>query len=130
MNNNVIEDVIKRTFAGTISFPEVISLLSEEGFVSYHVDYLRGENRYYHANDETISKRPDHKFPKGAKEFSPEKLQAIIRKTQAGSAKYPEFLEESAAAGCVYYIVFMTGKKVIYFGRDGSQHVEHFPGGK
>jgi hypothetical protein len=30
-------------------------------------------------------------------------------------------------AGCSHYEVFITGKKVIYLGRDGGQHVELFP---
>jgi hypothetical protein len=30
-------------------------------------------------------------------------------------------------AGCSHYEVFISGKKAIYFGRDGSQHIELFP---
>jgi len=31
------------------------------------------------------------------------------------------------AAGCVGYFVQIMGRCVIYFGRKGESHVEHFP---
>jgi hypothetical protein len=31
------------------------------------------------------------------------------------------------AAGTVYYIAYLTGKQVIYFGRKGEFHIEKFP---
>lgn len=127
MNNSLIEQLVEGSFKGTITFPEVVKKLLEDGFESYHVDYLAGESRYYHTNGETLTKKTEHRFPDVAQTFYPERLQAIIRKVQAGNASYPEFLNESAAAGCVYYIVSLKGKMVRYFGRDGGEHIEHFP---
>jgi uncharacterized protein YbcV (DUF1398 family) len=33
-------------------------------------------------------------------------------------------------AGVIAYWAFLTGRKVIYFGRKGESHVEDFPGAK
>jgi uncharacterized protein YbcV (DUF1398 family) len=41
--------------------------------------------------------------------------------------QYREFLQRVMAAGCSHYEVFITGKQAIYFGRDGSYHIEKFP---
>jgi hypothetical protein len=35
-----------------------------------------------------------------------------------------------ALAGCVGYHVFITGKRVVYYGRQGDQQIEYFPGAK
>ena len=55
---------------------------------------------------------------------------AAIRAAQADKIRYPEFMKRSAAAGVIAYWAFLTGRKVIYFGRKGEFHVEDFPGAK
>lgn len=119
---------MEQTWAGTVTFPEVVKKLLEDRVSSYHVDYLRGEARYYHVDGESIVEKFEHLHPAVANDFNPERLQALIKKVQAGDAKYPEFVNESAAAGCAYYIVYMNGRKVRYFGKDGAEHLEPFPG--
>jgi uncharacterized protein YbcV (DUF1398 family) len=128
MNENVVKEVITQTLSGTIAFPEVVRLLSNEGFDSYHVDFLRGEGRYYHHTGESLQEKFDHEFPPIAENFSAEGVQAAIRRILAGSSRYPDFIRECASAGCAYYIVYLTGKKVRYLGRNGGEHVEYFPG--
>jgi uncharacterized protein YbcV (DUF1398 family) len=39
-------------------------------------------------------------------------------------------MKRSAAAGVIGYWAFLSGRKVIYFGRKGELHVEEFPGAK
>jgi uncharacterized protein YbcV (DUF1398 family) len=65
-----------------------------------------------------------------AEEFSSSGLIAAIRGAQTDTIRYPEFMKRSAAAGVVAYWAFLTGKKVIYFGRKGEIHIEEFPGAK
>jgi uncharacterized protein YbcV (DUF1398 family) len=60
-------------------------------------------------------------------EFSSSGLIAAIRGAQADTIRYPEFMKRSAAAGVIAYWAFLTGKKVIYFGRKGEIHIEEFP---
>ena len=54
-------------------------------------------------------------------------LVAAIRGAQADTVRYPEFVKRSTAAGVIGYWAFLTGKRVIYFGRKGEQHIEEFP---
>jgi uncharacterized protein YbcV (DUF1398 family) len=62
-----------------------------------------------------------------AAEFSSAALVTAIRGAQADTVRYPEFVKLSAAAGVIGYWAFLTGKRVIYFGRKGEQHIEEFP---
>jgi uncharacterized protein YbcV (DUF1398 family) len=62
-----------------------------------------------------------------AAEFDNAGLVAAIRGAQADTVRYPEFVKRSTAAGVIGYWAFLTGKKVIYFGRKGEQHIEEFP---
>jgi len=62
-----------------------------------------------------------------APDFSAGDLVAAIRGAQADTVRYPEFVRLSTAAGTVGYWAFLTGKRVIYFGRKGEQHIEEFP---
>jgi uncharacterized protein YbcV (DUF1398 family) len=55
---------------------------------------------------------------------------AAIRGAQTDTIRYPEFMKRSAAAGVIAYWAFLSGRKVIYFGRKGELHVEEFPGAK
>ena len=65
-----------------------------------------------------------------AEEFSTSDLVAAIRGAQADTIRYPEFMKRSAAAGVIAYWAFLTGRKVIYFGRKGELHIEEFPKAK
>ena len=63
-------------------------------------------------------------------EFSAEKIERINQRVQAGQAARPDFVRERAAGGCACYIVYIHGKKVRYFGREGGEYVQHFPGSR
>ena len=65
-----------------------------------------------------------------AEEFSKAGIVAAIRGAQSDTIRYPEFMKQAAAAGVIAYWAFFTGKKVIYFGRQGEMHIEEFPGAK
>jgi uncharacterized protein YbcV (DUF1398 family) len=62
-----------------------------------------------------------------AREFSASGVEQAVRRAQRGEIFYPEFLKQTFAAGCVGYFVQITGQHVIYFGRNGEQHIERFP---
>ena len=59
-----------------------------------------------------------------------DKVKATIKKIQAGEINYNTFSEEIIQAGCCFYIAYLSGRRVIYFGREGEFHIEHFPGAK
>lgn len=59
--------------------------------------------------------------------FNVEGVISAIRGAQNDKVIYPEFLRLTIYAGCIGYIVWITGKQVSYFGRQGELHIEHFP---
>lgn len=44
--------------------------------------------------------------------------------------KFRDFSRRAAEAGAAGYFAFLRGQRVTYFGRQGDQHVEWFPGAK
>ncbi len=65
-----------------------------------------------------------------AERFSSAELVAAIRRAQRDTIRYPEFMKRASAAGVIAYGAFLTGRKVIYFGRQGEFRVEEFPQAK
>jgi uncharacterized protein YbcV (DUF1398 family) len=128
MNQVLLKEMIDRALAGTITFPEVLAALGREGVEAYHVDFLRNEWRYYAAGGDSFATPVPFLHGGVAATFSAEALHAINQRVQAGAARFADFVREGTAAGCAYYIVYLNGKKVRYFGRDGGEHVQHFPG--
>jgi uncharacterized protein YbcV (DUF1398 family) len=130
MNHTVIQELIRKALAKEITFREILAALGKEGVESYHVDFLRSESRYYATSGESLVTGVALAHDGVAAKFSAEKLERINQKVQAGQACFPDFVKEGTSAGCAYYIVFVNGKKVRYFGRDGGEHVQHFPGSR
>lgn len=130
MNESVIRPLLEKSLARQISFPEILSILINEGVEAYHVDFLRNECRYYSQDGESFSLSIPFKHEGVAPCFSQEKLDAINRKVQTGDATFSDFVREGCASGCAYYIVYLNGRKVRYFGRNGDEHIQHFPNPK
>jgi uncharacterized protein YbcV (DUF1398 family) len=113
--------------AGNLVFPEVVRRLMEAGVESYFIDFSNGNETFYlrsggsHVGKMTVAPEAV------AEEFSSSGIVAAIRGAQSDSIRYPEFVKQATAAGVVGYWAFLTGKKVIYFGRKGELHVEEFP---
>jgi uncharacterized protein YbcV (DUF1398 family) len=130
MNQAVIQELIRKALANEITFREILATLGKEGVESYHVDFVRNELRYYATNGESPLTAAALLHGGVAAEFSAEKIEHINKRVQAGQASYPDFVAEGAAAGCVYYIDYLDGEKVRYFGRDGGEHLQQFPGSR
>jgi|SRR5580698_134872 uncharacterized protein YbcV (DUF1398 family) len=130
MNHAVIQNLIRKALARQITFTEILASLIKEGVESYHVDFLRNEFRCYATSGESLVSGAALVHDGVAAQFSAEKLERINQKIQAGQAAYPDFVKEGTAAGCACYIVYLNGKKVRYFGRDGEEHVQQFRGSR
>ncbi|MGA7915480.1 MAG: DUF1398 family protein [Candidatus Acidiferrales bacterium] len=130
MNQAVFQELIAKALAAKITFAGILAALVREGIESYHVDFLRNEFRYYAKNGESFVTPAALVHDGVAAEFSAEKLEAINKRVQAGQAVYADFVREAPAAGCAYYIVYLQGKKVRYFGRDGDEYIQYFPGSR
>jgi len=86
--------------------------------------------RTFYMPDGTSERVLTHKSPQSAQVFSAQGVEAAVRAIQRGEIRYQEFCARIAQAGCVGYHVFLGGRRVVYYGRNGDQHVEYFPGAK
>ena len=128
MEIQLIHDVSIATQRGEMTFPQVVARLLEAGVESYLVDFASGRKTYYLADGGTHTESLILEKSPVAADFSAAGLVAAIRGAQADTVRYPEFVRRSTAAGTVGYWAFLTGRRVIYFGRKGEQHIEEFPG--
>jgi uncharacterized protein YbcV (DUF1398 family) len=110
-----------------LTFPEVVMKLMAAGIEHYHADLQRSEKAYF-LPDGRFEVIPAHKveIPIAAT-FSASGVDAAVRAVQAGQVKYREFCARIAAAGCCAYIVSLSGRRAVYYGRTGETHVELFP---
>jgi uncharacterized protein YbcV (DUF1398 family) len=127
MSADVIHEVMTKTQAGEMIFPEVVAKLLGAGVESYFVDYAMGTERIYMADGTTRNEAMTLPRRPIAEEFSDARLVEAIRGAQADTIRYPEFARRAVEAGVIGYWAYLTGRKVIYFGRKGEAHVEEFP---
>jgi len=127
MDVNIIKECTERSLTGTIQFPEVVMKLIEAGTERYICDLVGFKKLYYGKNDETHADSFNFDALKIAATFDAGEIKNAIIDSQQNHIDYKTFLRRIISAGCCHYEVFLTGKKAIYFGRDGSQHTEHFP---
>jgi uncharacterized protein YbcV (DUF1398 family) len=93
----------------------------------YHADYSRQEITYYMSDGNSLVVAAPHPSHATAAEFSALAVEAAVRQSQRNEHSYLDFIRKTMNAGCVGYFVQITGRRVIYFGRNGESHVEHFP---
>lgn len=122
-----IQKCAHESHEGLLTFPEVLGRLVEVGVESYCVDYRNQSTTYYLSNNEAVSISMPIPTIEISNSFNQETVVLAIRGAQSDAIRYPEFLKLTMSAGCVGYIVWITGKHVSYFGRRGEVHVEHFP---
>jgi uncharacterized protein YbcV (DUF1398 family) len=127
MELSQIQNLLAQTLAAQVTFPQILQTLTAAGYESYHVDLLRHEYRYYQPDGRSHRVTPDLPPHPAAQAFNTVGVQAAIRLSQAGKIQYREFIRLALEAGCVYYVVYLTGRKVVYFGRHGETHTENFP---
>lgn len=123
----IIQECARGALIGELNFPEIIGKLAEIGVERYHADYSRQEITYYMPDGDSLVISTPHPFHSVSVEFAAPSVVAAIRQSQQNEHTYLDFIRKTMSAGCVGYFVQLTGRRVIYFGRDGDSHVEHFP---
>ncbi len=124
---DVIQKCARGALTGEMTFPEIVGRLSEIGVERYHADYSRQEITYYLADGKSLVVATLHPSHATSMTFSASAVEAAVRESQRNEHTYQDFIQKTMAAGCVGYFVQITGRRVMYFGRDGDLHVEHFP---
>jgi len=133
MNENaiaVVRDCTEGSDRGDMTFPQVVEKLMAAGVERYRADLARAEKTYYLPNGESVVIAAKSLRRATATAFSGKGVEAAVRDAQARRIGYGEFCERIAEAGCVDYIVSLTGRRAVYFGRTGESHVEPFPAGR
>lgn len=131
MNTQLITVAAHATLNGTKPFPEIVGLLIEAGVEFYHVDYLALSKTYYSGDGATVGTPiPLENLPDVAADFDAEALRANIRDSQQNHQSWPDFTARAMRGGVQGYFAFLRGQRVTYFGRQGDQHTEWFPGAK
>ena len=113
--------------AGTLTFPQVVGMLAGAGVERYHTDLQRAEKTFYLPDGESCVIRTRAVDGRVAADFDAAGVEAAVRVIQKGQIDYLEFCERIAAAGCASYIVSLSGRRAVYYGRTGETFVEPFP---
>ncbi|HEY3789534.1 MAG TPA: DUF1398 family protein [Urbifossiella sp.] len=122
-----IQGCARGALTGELAFPEIVGRLSQLGVERYHAEYSRQEITYYLPDGDSLVVATPHQSHTTSAEFSTLAVEAAVRQSQRNEHTYLDFIRKTMAAGCVGYFVQITGRRVIYFGRNGDSHVEHFP---
>ncbi len=129
MNAATIEKLASATLDGSMPFPEIVGRLIEEGVEYYLVDYRALRFTFYGvAGGVVVAPLQFEGLPEINETFEPAGLRAAILDSQSRGQKFRDFSVRAMRAGVQSYYAFLRGKRVLYLGRQGDQHVEWFPG--
>jgi len=115
--------------AGTMTFPQIVGRLMQEGFESYAIDFRRKCATYYLSDGDSIELATDKIEEPIAAAFDTNSIISAIREAQqlVEGYSYKGFCRKVMAAGCAGYVVSFSGRRAVYFGRTAETHVEAFP---
>lgn len=127
MNYEVVKECTELSEKEKILFPDVIARLNEAGVELYYADLLNATKTYYSKNEAfSVPCMLNHE-KKVSDVFNANQVIQAIRYSQSGQIKYQEFIKQVMDAGVFSYFVFIQGRKAIYYGKKGEQHIEEFP---
>jgi uncharacterized protein YbcV (DUF1398 family) len=122
-----IEECNRLNFEGKIGFGENVKRLLAAGVIWYYVDLVQLKKTSYGPTDAYTEGMPLTNPGKTGSEFSERAIAGATAAIQGKEIDYQEFLRRLIAGGCVYYAIFMKGRKMVYVGNLGENHVEDFP---
>ena len=131
MNATIISKLAKATQDGSIPFPEIVGRLMDEGIEYYQVDYRTLQLTFYGTvGGVVVAPLIFDNLPEVGEAFDLIGLRAAIHDSQVNGQKFHDFSVRAMSAGVQSYYAFLSGKRVMYLGRLGDQHIEWFPGAK
>ncbi|QIL72267.1 DUF1398 family protein [Diaphorobacter sp. HDW4B] len=129
MDADVITSLATATLDGSLPFPEIVGKLLSQGVEYYHVDYASNSFTFYSQAGATIHAGLVFEgLPGIATEWNLAALKAAIVDSQQHGQDFRQFCVRAKRAGVQGYFAFLRGRRVLYLGRAGDQHVEWFPG--
>lgn len=131
MNADTVSSLAKATLDGSLPFPQIVGKLVAEGVEYYHVDYAAMTFTFYGSSGSTVTSPLTFEgLPSISENFDATALKAAIVDSQQHGQKFRVFCDRAMGAGVKGYFVFLRGQRVTYFGRQGDQHTEWFPGAR
>lgn len=129
MDAKNIQQLAAATLEGSMPFPEIVGRLIEEGVEYYLVDYRALRFTFYGVSGGVVvAPLQFERLPEVNSNFDLSSLRAAFHDSQSHRQKFRDFCSRAMAAGVQGYYAFLRGKRVLYMGRQGDQHVEWFPG--
>lgn len=125
----IAHEAVEAAATGSLDFGQIVGLLMNSGFDGYLVDFRSGTQTFYLPDGQSHGVGIHRTETPVAVSFDAESVREAIREAQTKAAGYTyhAFCEKVARAGCAGYLVTFSGKRVLYFGRDGQTHTEFFP---
>ena len=111
----------------SLTFPQQLKMLAEVGVEGYYTDLRRNRKIYYLPDGDSLKSNAQPIGVVIPERFDPAGVVAAVKQSQAGGLTYKDFCKKVMAAGCSCYVVSLLGRRVVYLGRTGETHVEHFP---
>ena len=131
MNTQLITAAAHATLHAEKPFPQIVGMLIEAGVEFYHVDYLALRKTFYSGEGAIVSLSiPIEGLSQVALDFDAEALRSNICDSQQNGQSWRDFSLRAMNGGVQGYFAFLRGQRVTYFGRQGDQHTEWFPGAK
>ena len=127
MNIGLVKECMAASLSGKTNFGEMVMKLKEANVERYIIDLIGLNQLTYGINGEYLLASLRFVNPsKPSKSFNSPGIKKAIQDSQQKKIDYPTFLRTIMAAGCCHYEVYIHGRKAIYFGCDGSHHIENF----
>ncbi|WP_286355030.1 DUF1398 family protein [Geothrix oryzae] len=131
MDANKVLKAAQATLTGSMPFPEIVARLIGNGVEYYYVDYASRLFTFYSTEGAVVQAPLSFEdLPAISEDFDKASLRAAIVDSQQHGQKFRDFSKRAVAAGVQGYFAFLRGQRVTYFGRQGDQHTEWFPGAK
>jgi len=121
------QDRLQEVLSKGGTFTDLVARLAAIGVERYHTDYSREETTFYLPDGQSFVIEHPHPPQPIGNAFSAAEVEKSVRRSQQNEHKYADFLRETRAAGCVGYFAQITGRRVLYFGRNGEIHQELMP---
>ena len=126
----MIRSAAKATHDGSRPFPEIVGTLIDAGVEYYFVDYSQMRTTYYDGATAVACETPYPDMPPIGESFDVSEVKSAIADSQQKGQSHRDFSRRVMVAGVLGYFAFLKGKRVTYFGRQGDQHTEWFPGAR
>lgn len=129
-HKRIAKEAMESAATGSRDFGQIVGMLMQAGFDGYMVDFRTSTQAFYLPDGESMVAAIHATSIPVSETFDAGKVREAIREaqTKAVGYTYKGFCEKVVRAGCAGYLVSITGKRVLYFGRDGGTHTEYFPG--